>query len=91
MKQEIIVFWQSFLRLIRFLTWYVAGVAALLFAMPIGARFLQAQYEDMSGTIKFAIVAGFFVVIAAWQLLGKRDRLRAELPNNSQKNGAGYI
>lgn len=83
MKQEIIIIWHSILKLLRFLVWYAAGVAALLFAMPIGARFLQAQYEDMSGTVKFAIVAGFFIVIAVWQLLGKRDRMRAEFSGGS--------
>jgi len=87
MKQEIIIVWHSIIKLLRFLLWYIAGVAALLFAMPVGARFLQAQYEDMSGTIKFAIVAGFFVVVAAWQLLSKRDRMRNEL---AEKTGAGY-
>lgn len=79
MKQEINAAWRSILRLVRFLAWYAAGVATLFYLLPKGGLFLQAQYESMGGTMKFAAVVGFFLLIAAWHVLGRRDRMREEV------------
>ena len=66
-------------RLFRFLSWYGAGVALLLYGLPIAGSFIQSGYESLSGTAKLVMLAGFFAVIATWHVLGRRDRLRSEL------------
>jgi hypothetical protein len=79
MKQEINSALRSFLRLVRFLTWYAAGLATLFFLLPKGGLFLQTQYDSLGGTMKFAAVMGFFLLIAGWHVLGRRDRMREEV------------
>ena len=74
MKQELLGAVHSLWKLIRFLFWYVAGLAMLFWALPLGARLLQARYETMDAGAKVIIVAGFFAVIAAWQFLARRER-----------------
>lgn len=74
MKQEILGAVYSLWKLIRFLFWYAAGLAALFWALPLGAKLLQARYETMDVSAKVIIVAGFFAVIAAWQFLARSQR-----------------
>ena len=71
--------WRNVSRLVRFLFWYAIAVAVLFVVMPAAASFLEAQYESLSGTLRIAMVSGFFAVIAVWQVLRQRDRMRAEL------------
>ena len=71
--------WRNVSRLVRFLFWYATAVAVLFVVMPAAASFLEAQYESLSGTLRIAMVSGFFAVIAVWQVLRQRDRMRAEL------------
>lgn len=76
MKLELINAWHSFLKLFKFLFWYGAVVAVLFYLAPMVGLFLEGQYEAMSSTAKFISVLGFFIVIAAWQIISQRDRLR---------------
>lgn len=71
--------WNSFLKLVRFLFWYGAAVAVLFYLAPLAGLFLEGQYEAMSSTAKFMAVLGFFAVIAAWQIMSQRERLRGVL------------
>ena len=74
MKQEIFEAAYSLWKLVRFVFWYAAGLAALFWVLPLGAKFLQARYETMDTSIKFVVVAGFFSLVAAWQYLARRER-----------------
>jgi len=74
MKQEIALAFRSLSELFRFLLWYVAGVALLLWALPNIAEFVQSQYEAMSGGVRFTIVAGFLLLVAAWQFFARDGR-----------------
>lgn len=74
MKQEILGAVLSLWKLIRFIFWYAAGLAALFWVLPVGAKLLQARYETMDGGVKVIIVVAFFAAIAAWQFLARRER-----------------
>ena len=76
MKSRMINAKNSLFKLFRFLFWYSAAVAVLFYLLPMAGLFLEGQYEAMSSTAKFLSVIGFFAVIAAWQILAQRDRLR---------------
>ena len=72
MKLELVCAWRNFLKLLRFLALYAGGVALLLYLMPRGALLLQAQYESLSGPVKFGVLAVFILAIVLWQLAGHR-------------------
>ena len=74
-------------RLLRFLFWYGAAVALLLYVLPVTGDYLQSGYESLSGTVKLVALAGFLAVIATWHILGRRDRLRAELDAGAMETG----
>jgi hypothetical protein len=74
MKQEIFEAAYSLWKLGRFVFWYAAGLAALFWVLPLGAKLLQARYETMDASIKFVVVVGFFSLVAAWQYLARRER-----------------
>ena len=65
-------------RLFRFLAWYGAAVTLLLYGLPAIAGYLQDGYESINGTVKLVALAGFLGGIAAWDLRGRRDRMRSE-------------
>lgn len=68
--------WNSFLKLFRFLLWYGIAVAAIFYLLPLAGLFLENQYEAMSNAARFFAVIGFFAVVAAWQIMGLRERWR---------------
>ncbi len=76
MKQSMIAGWNSFLKLFRFLAWYGVAVVTIFYLLPISGLMLEAQYEALSGTVRFFAVLGFFLVVGAWQVLSMRDRWR---------------
>ena len=76
MKFELKQAWFSFLKLFKFLFWYGVAVAAMFLLLPMAGSFVQEQYEALSGTARMVAVAGFFLVIASWHVLGKRKRMR---------------
>lgn len=78
MKLELVCAWRNLLKLFRFLLLYAGGVALLFYLLPIVFANLEGQYDALSGTARFAAVTGFFLVIAVWQIIGKRDRLRRQ-------------
>lgn len=75
MKFELKNAWFSLLSLFRFLFWYAVVVTAVFLLLPAVASFLQAQYEALSGTARMLAVAGFFLVVASWHLMGKRKQI----------------
>lgn len=75
MKFELKQAWYSFLRLFKFLFWYGVAVAAMFLLLPVVGSFVQEQYEALSGTVRMVAVAGFFLVVASWHLLGQRKRM----------------
>ena len=71
--------WQdSVIRLLRFVFWYSIGVLGLLYVLPAAGVFLEAKYESLGNTARFASVLGFFVVVACWHVLETRDRWRRQ-------------
>ena len=74
MKQEFFEAVSSLWKLLRFLFWYAAGLAALFWVLPLGAKLLQARYETMDASFKIIAEAGFFSLVAAWQYLARRQR-----------------
>jgi len=77
MKNGIIDAWKSFLKLLRFLVWYVIAVAVVIYVLPIVGLFLEDRYDAMTNSIKLFSILGFFAAIALWQLLTLRGRLKA--------------
>lgn len=74
MKKGIVDAWKNFLKLFRFLAWYVIALAAVLYFLPIVGLFLEGRYDAMSGSVKLFSIIGFFAVIALWQLVHLRSR-----------------
>ena len=74
-------------RLFRFLFWYGAAVALLLYGLPVFTGYLQPGYESISGTVKLLALAGFLGGIAAWDLRGRRDRMRSERNTSTVDKG----
>jgi hypothetical protein len=74
MKNGIIDAWKSFLKLLRFLVWYVIAVAAVIYVLPIAGLFLEDRYDAMTHSVKLFFIFGFFAVIAFWQLLTWKSR-----------------
>lgn len=66
----------NILRLARFLTWYGAIVLSLFVFLPEAGSYLEQKYEALAASARFAGVLGFFVVVAAWQVISVRDRWR---------------
>jgi len=79
MKRALINGWNSFLKLFRFVIWYAFGVAAIFYALPLAGQFVEGKYDAMSSATKIFAVIGFFLVVGAWQILSRRDRLRKSL------------
>lgn len=75
MKFELKNAWYSFLKLLKFLFWYGVAVAAVFLALPVAGAYVQEQYEALSGTARMAAVAGFFLVVACWHVLGHKKRM----------------
>jgi hypothetical protein len=69
----------SAFRLIRFLAWYGVAVAVLFYVLPMAGHLFEDYYDMLSNSTKFFSVLGLFLVIAAWQILDKRDRIRAAI------------
>jgi len=67
---------KSLARLIQFLTWYAVAVALVLYLLPLVGLFLEERYDTMSSSVKFFSLIGFFVVVAAWQIVGQKERIR---------------
>jgi hypothetical protein len=66
----------SLLRLLRFLAWYGVAVVALFYVLPVAGLMIEVQYDMLSSTARFFSVIGVFAVIAIWQVIALRDRLR---------------
>jgi positive regulator of sigma E activity len=77
MKNGIIDAWKSFLKLLRFLVWYVLAVAAVIYVLPIVGLFLEDRYDAMTNSVKLFSILGFFAAIALWQILTLKGRLKA--------------
>ena len=59
--------WTGLLRLIRFLFWYGAAVAALVDLLPLAGAQAEHFYDALDSTTKILLLGGFFAVIGAWQ------------------------
>ena len=66
----------SLLKLLRFLAWYGVAVVTLFYLLPVAGLMIEVQYETLSSTARFFSVIGVFAVIATWQAITLRDRLR---------------
>ncbi|MFC1688895.1 hypothetical protein ACFL07_04455 [Pseudomonadota bacterium] len=66
----------SLLKLLRFLAWYGIAVVMLFYLLPVAGLFLELHYETLSNSARFFAIIGFFMVVAVWQVIGLRDRLR---------------
>jgi hypothetical protein len=66
----------SLLKLLRFLAWYGVAVVTLFYVLPIAGLMVEVRYETLSSTARFFSVIGVFAVIAIWQAIALRDRLR---------------
>jgi len=66
----------SLLKLLRFLAWYGIAVVTLFYLLPVAGLMVDVQYDALSSTAKFFSVIGFFIVLAIWQAMSLRDRLR---------------
>lgn len=64
------------LKLLRFLAWYGVAVVTLFYVLPITGLMIEVQYDTLSSTARFFSVIGVFAVIAIWQIIDLRDRLR---------------
>ena len=78
MKKTLVESWNGMMKLVRFLTWYGAAVAAIFYLLPITGRFLEVQYEALNSSTRFFSVIGFFAVVGTWHVLNTRDRWRAK-------------
>ena len=76
MKYRMVEAWKSFLKLFRFVIWYVIAVAAVLYALPVIGLFLEGKYDVLSSSVKLFTIFGFFAVVAVWQLLSRFGRQR---------------
>lgn len=88
MKNSIKCALQNLFRLFRFVVLYAAAVAFLFLVLPAAASLLETQYEALSGTVKIVSVSGFFAVIAVWQVIRQRERMRAEMARYSSPPGS---
>ena len=77
MKYRMVEAWKSFLKLFRFVIWYVIAVAAVLYALPVIGLFLEGKYDVLSSSVKLFTILGFFAVVAVWQLFGRYGRQRS--------------
>lgn len=87
MKFELEHAFHSFLKLFKFLFWYGAVVAAVFMVLPLAGSILQEQYEALSGTARMAAVAGFFLVVAGWYLVGQKKRLVEDFAKDIELSG----
>ena len=60
MKYRMVEAWKSFLKLFRFVIWYVIAVAAVLYALPVIGLFLEGKYDVLSSSVKLFTILGFF-------------------------------
>jgi len=67
---------ENLFRLFRFIVLYGAALIVVILVMPAIGSLLEAQYEALSGTVKVAFLSGFFAVIAIWQGMRQRERVR---------------
>ena len=87
MKNGLIDTWKHFLSLLRFLLWYVIAVAAVIYVLPIFGLFLEDRYDAMTSSVKLFSILGFFTVIALWQFLTWKNRLKSSREqDNSSRN-----
>ena len=63
-------------KLLRFLAWYGVAVVTLFYLLPVAGLMIEVQYEALSSSVKFFSVIGVFLVLAVWQVINIRDRLR---------------
>ncbi|MDH3788173.1 MAG: hypothetical protein OES53_06370 [Xanthomonadales bacterium] len=66
----------NLLKLLRFLAWYGIAVAAFFYVLPIVGLLIEVQYDMLTSSAKFFAIIGFLLVIAVWQVISLRDRLR---------------
>jgi len=90
MKYAIRDAFNSLMRLVRFVVWYVAAIAVLFYLLPILGLFLEERFDMLSNSVKFFSVIGFFAVVAAWQLADRRDRIRASIGNRDTSGTDGF-
>ena len=76
--------WRSVLGLGRFLFWYAIAAAVVLILLPWLGQELQSRYEALSSPSRLLSIGGFFAVVAAWQLLGMRGRLKGLRPGRRE-------
>jgi hypothetical protein len=82
MKRTLLDSWKS---LLRFLTWYGLAVAVILYLLPWAGQWVEQHYDALSSTARIISVAGFFIVVGAWQALQVRRRSRQLRPNRGDR------
>ena len=76
MNKRFSVIRRSASRLFGLLACYGIIVFFVFSSIPAAAESFQADHQALSGSARLAAIAGFLVVVTAWQVLDKRDRLR---------------
>jgi len=73
----------SLLRLFRFIAWYAVVLVAVFYFLPLLAMFLEGRFDALSSSLKFFSVIGFIIVVGAWQIADRRDRIRSSVKPDS--------
>jgi hypothetical protein len=75
MKITFVNEWTNFLKLLRFVTWYLLAVSAGFYLLPEFGMFLEGKYDDMASSVKIFSIIGLVAIIAIWQLAALKRRL----------------
>jgi len=65
----------SFLKLLRFVIWYLIAVSVVFYLLPVLGIFLEGKYDELASPAKFLSIMGLFIIIAIWQLAALIKRL----------------
>ena len=76
MKNAILNAWINFLKLLRLVSWYTIGIAAVFYLLPKLGFFIEGKYDALTSSVKFFSVIGIFAIIAIWHLTALKDRLQ---------------
>jgi hypothetical protein len=73
MKSSVILFRNSFLKLMNFLAWYIIVLAAVFYLLPMIGLFLEDSYDALAKPVKLLAIIGFFAAAAWWQMKRRTD------------------
>ena len=79
---------RSLKHLARFLFWYGSAVFALFYLLPEAGSVVDGWYDQVSRSVRFLAILGFFAVVAVWHGLDRLRRWRAALPGRHARREA---